>query len=219
MKKLFIVGNWKSNKTSLESKDWIQEFSIFNFQFSEKEVIICPPYSVLSAMKALLDEKKTPIKFGSQDFSSFDAGAHTGEEPPALLKEYIAYAIIGHSERRNELGETDDLIARKVASATKYGITPILCVQGKETPIPQGVTIVAYEPISAIGTGNPATPEDAEDVAKYIKETHGVQYVLYGGSVTPEDVHGFTELPSVDGVLVGGASLDAEKFIKLIEAA
>lgn len=222
MKKLFIVGNWKSNKTTEETKEWLQAVSLLQLPVSsetEKETIVCLPYTLLPTVKSFVEEKQLALKLGVEDFSAFDAGAHTGEEPPELLKEYIQYAIIGHSERRNDLAETDELIAKKIAAAQKYNITPILCVQGKETPVPDGVTIVAYEPIFAIGTGHPATPENAEEVAKFIKEKHGVPYVLYGGSVTPEDVHGFTELSSIDGVLVGGASLDAEKFVKLIEAA
>jgi triosephosphate isomerase len=219
MKKLFIIANWKSNGTIHSSEEWFQAMN--NPQLTgnkeEKEIILCPPFTLLAKVKELAFEKQ--IAIGSQDYSAFDAGAHTGEEPPELLKEYVQYAIVGHSERRQQLFESDELIAKKIANANKYGITPVLCVQGVDTPIPEGVSIVAYEPIFAIGTGNPDTPENAESVIKRIKEKHGVQYILYGGSVVSENVKSFTGMPSVDGVLVGGASLDAEKFKQIIENA
>ena len=220
MKNLFIIGNWKSNETTHESKEWISAFPISHLQSPHKSIILCPPFSLLSEMKQLIEEKKLPIFLGSQDFSAFESGAHTGEESPALLKEFVSYTIVGHSERRKELGETDTLIAQKVSMAKEFGIQAILCVQGKETPIPEGVTLVAYEPIFAIGSGHPDTPENAESVIQAIKETNPqVKYVLYGGSVTPENVSTFTQMPSIDGVLVGGASLDPEKFAQIIEHA
>lgn len=217
MKKLFIIGNWKSHETEAEASNWLQHLSLENTNLSEKTLILCPPFSLLSDMKHLIDDRKLPISLGSQDFSAFATGAHTGEEPPTLLKDLVSYAIVGHSERRNELGETDALIAQKTAMAKQYGVQAVLCVQGKETPIPEDVEIVAYEPVFAIGSGHADTPENAESVIAAIKEQHPhVSYVLYGGSVTPENVHSFTTQPAIDGVLVGGASLDPEKFMEII---
>src|SRR5205823_3454479 len=117
-----------------------------------------------------------------------------------------------------DLSEGDALVAKKVAAAMQYGITPILCVQGVETVIPQDVSLVAYEPVWAIGSGNPDTPQNADQVAKTIKEKNPfVQHVLYGGSVTPENVHGFTQMEHISGALVGGASLDPNKFLQMIQ--
>ncbi len=220
MKKIFIIANWKSNKTSADVKDWfdkISEYKVPTSTDSEKEIIICSPFTLLSGTSAFIKENHLNFKVGAQDFSSFDSGAHTGEEPPELIREFADYAIIGHSERRKDLSENDEILAQKVVSANKYGLTPIFCVQGSDTPIPPGVTIAAYEPIFAIGTGQPDTPEDAEMVAHKIKEKYGIPFVLYGGSVNGEDVKSFTDMPSVDGVLVGGASLDADKFMEIIK--
>lgn len=218
MKKLFIIANWKSNKNIEEATQWIQGMSSFKFPpAEEKEVIICPPFTLLSTLKSLIDGEKLPIKIGSENLSPFGQGAYTGEESAEQVKEFAEYVILGHSERRKNFGETDEVLSQKVKKALDNNLTPIYCVQGIDTPIPAGVQLVAYEPVFAIGTGTPDTPEDAEFVAKTIKEKHSVKYVIYGGSVTGEDVRKFTQLPSVDGVLVGGASLDAEKFIKIIE--
>lgn len=222
MKKLFIIANWKSNKTTNEAYQWITEFEskINPGNNSDKEVIICPSFISLPSLKAYILQKDLPYKLGAQDISPFTKGAHTGEVNAEQIAETGEYALIGHSERRKELGENDFLIQDKVARAIEAALVPILCVQGVDTPIPQGVPIVAYEPIFAIGTGNPDTPEDAENVASEIKKSNPfVEFVLYGGSVTPEDVKSFTSLPSVNGVLVGGASLDVEKFVQIIENA
>lgn len=220
MKKLFIIANWKSNKTTFEAHNWLQEISNFQFPISnEKEVIVCCSYPSLPLLKRFVSERNLPISIGAQDISPFGAGAYTGEVNASQIKEFATYTIIGHSERRNYLKEDDEMLAKKVQAALAEGITPIYCIQGKETPIPGGVRIVAFEPISAIGTGHPDTPEDAEDVAKSVKAVHPNVSVLYGGSVNPDDVHAYTQLPSVDGVLIGGASLSSEKFTQLINNA
>jgi triosephosphate isomerase (TIM) len=152
------------------------------------------------------------------DISPFDEGAYTGEINGNQIREFADYVIIGHSERRKNFAETDEMLSQKVQRAIECSLTPIFCVQGSDTPIPDGVTLVAYEPIFAIGTGNPDTPENAEAVIKTIKEKNpSVKYVLYGGSVTPEGVGGFTQKPLIDGVLVGGASLLSDKFVQIIK--
>jgi triosephosphate isomerase (TIM) len=221
MKKLFIVANWKSNKTRLEAREWLQQFVKKDFVVPDaKEVIICPPYHLLFFIKDYLLEHIAEIQIGAQDVSPYAAGAYTGEVHAAQLEESAAYAIIGHSERRKYFSETDEMLLAKTTMAVASEVTPVYCVQGKETPIPDAVTIVAYEPVAAIGTGHADTPEDAQAVANDIKQNHPqVTAVLYGGSVTPENVNSFTSLPDIDGVLVGGASLDAEKFMQIIEKA
>ncbi|MBI2622753.1 MAG: triosephosphate isomerase [Candidatus Levybacteria bacterium] len=136
------------------------------------------------------------------------------------MKEFADFVIIGHSERRQNFKETDEMLVKKVQMVQKYLLTPIFCIQNEDTFIPEGVKIVAYEPVEAIGTGNPDTPENAEKVARVIKNTHkDVMYVLYGGSVTSANISGFTKMPSIDGALVGGASLDAKEFTKIIQNA
>jgi triosephosphate isomerase len=217
MKKLFIVANWKSNKNTAEANAWIQTVNNSLFSKEEKEPIVCPPFTLLPLLKSNL---KPEVKIGSQDISSFEKGAYTGAVNAEQVKEFAEYSIIGHSERRTNFAEDDVMLAKKVEIALKFGITPIFCVQGKETTVPEGVEIVAYEPVFAIGSGHPDTPEDAEDVAHIIKEKNlQVKHVLYGGSVNKDDVHTFTQLSSVDGVLVGGASLDPEHFISIINNA
>ncbi len=221
MKKLFIVANWKSNKTTSEAHEWLLKAER-GYQFianAEREVIVCPSFTSLPSMKAYIIQKNLPFKMGAQNVSPFEEGAFTGEVSAKQIKEVADHVIIGHSERRKEFGENDEMLTKKVQMALKYDLIPIFCVPGVDTPIPQGISVVAYEPLFAIGTGNPDTPEDAEMVAKTIKEKHGAQCVLYGGSVKPEDVKSFTQMPSVDGVLVGGASLDADKFLQIIENA
>ncbi len=219
MKKLFIIANWKSNETTAETNAWFQAFNSSHLTINkeEKEIIICPPFTLLSLVKELVVNGNLSISIGAQDVSPFDEGAYTGEENVNQIKEFADYVIVGHSERRKNFSETNEIISQKVRKAIEGNLKPIFCVQGVETPIPQGIEIVAYEPVSAIGTGKPDTPEDAENVARIIKEKNGVKFVLYGGSVTGENVIDFTKLPSVDGVLVGGASLDAEKFSLIIK--
>lgn len=227
MKKIFIIANWKSNKSTLEAENWLQEISNFQsirqaqdkFPISnEKEVIICPPFTLLSTLKTYIDEKRLPFKLGGQDVSPFGAGAYTGEINAEQIKEFADYAIIGHSERRNNFGETDELHGKKVKLALEAELTPIYCIQNENTHVPEGVSLVAYEPPTAIGTGNPDTPENAERVAgEVMKKYTLVKAVIYGGSVTSENVHNFISMPSVDGVLIGGASLDPRKFAQIIQ--
>lgn len=221
MKKLFIIANWKSNKTTEEANDWLQQLANSGLQRDENKVaIVCAPFTLLPLLKSYSDEVTLPVSFGSEDVSPFEEGAFTGEVSAHEVREFAEYAIIGHSERRNLLKEDDELLAKKVAMAVENNLTPIFCVQDENTPIPKDVTLVAYEPIAAIGSGHPDTPENAERVVKAIKEKNPqVQYVLYGGSVTPDNINTFTQSPSIDGALIGGASLDAQKFIQLVQNA
>ena len=213
MKNPLIVANWKANMTV----DKIREYFAAMENFENKEVVICPPFHHISFVKSLISQGHLQFKIGSQDLSSFEEGAFTGEEPASLLKDFVEYAIIGHSERRNLLHETEELLIKKVMRALQNSITPIYCIQDEKTPIPDGVTIVAYEPIFAIGTGKPDTPENAEQVAISVKADQKVQKVLYGGSVTAENIAHFTAMEHIDGVLVGKASLLADTFIPLIK--
>lgn len=218
MKELFIVANWKANMTSSEATKWLQRCQISNVirrpadQISNKDIVICPPFTLLSMMRTQIEERKLPIKLGSQDVSPFPKGAYTGEIAADQLKEFVSYVIIGHNERRKYFREDDQMLANKVDMALASGIVPIYCVQDEHTIVPKGVSIVVYEPVFAIGTGEPDTPDNANSVATGIKEKAGVQTVLYGGSVTPDNVHSFMIMEHIDGVLVGSASLDPVSF-------
>lgn len=221
MKKTFIVANWKSNKTILEADRWFRIFnnSQLTINNEEKKVIICPPFTLLAQIESGIKNYELGFKVGTQNISPFDGGAYTGEISAKQAKEFADYVIIGHSERRKNFLESDEMLFAKAELAKKYGLIPIFCVQDETTKIPENVEIVAYEPVSAIGTGNPDTPENAEKIAMQIKANKGIISVLYGGSVTSENVKSFTQLPDIDGVLVGGASLDAQEFYAIIQNA
>jgi triosephosphate isomerase (TIM) len=216
MDKLFIIANWKSNKNEQQALEWFDGIGGVEWQTIKKEVIICPPFPLLKLVSETIEEKSIPMATGAQDISKFDGGPYTGEVSGQLLKDFAAYCIIGHSERRKNFSETDEDIAKKISLAKKYNITPILCVQNDQTPVPGGVEIVAYEPVFAIGSGNPDTPENADLVAEKIKQKTNIPFVLYGGSITPENVHAFTAKSNISGVLVGTKSLDPFEFTKII---
>lgn len=216
-KNLWIIANWKSNKTIQEALDWV---SIVGPKLEKREdlkVVVCPTFSAIEEVKKAVLVSNFPLMVGSQDLSPFDIGAYTGEEPAKILKEFVDFAILGHSERRKNFSETDEMVAKKVTQALENQIIPLVCVQGKDTPVPDNCNLIAYEPIFAIGTGNPDTPANANEISKSFKEKYGEDLeVLYGGSVTSENVHSFIKQEEISGVLVGGASLNPEEFIKIV---
>lgn len=217
-KKLWIVANWKSNKTISEALDWVSKVGPSIPKDQDSKVIVCPTFSILEEVSKAVQVGSFPLSVGSQDLSPFDLGSYTGEEPASLLNMFASYAILGHSERRQNFNETDELVARKVSQAVDHKITPIVCVQGVDTPLPEGTALVAYEPTFAIGTGNPDTPDNANNVAKVLKQKYGPSLmVLYGGSVTKDNIKGFINQENINGVLVGRASLDADEFIGIIK--
>lgn len=219
MNKPFIVFNIKSYKTQDEASKWLAELkNIDKAILEQKQIIVCPPFTLLFQFKTFFQANDLNIKTGAQDVSPFDEGPYTGEVNAKQIKEFGDFVLIGHSERRNNFKETDELLEKKVAMSLHYGLYPIYLVQDKDTVIPQGIKLIAYEPIFAIGSGNPDTPENADEVAKFIKQKGNYQ-VLYGGSVTSQNVNNFTSMPNINGVLVGGASLNAKEFIKIIENA
>lgn len=221
MKKLFIIANWKSNKTIPEATSWFQNLTsnIDHLSSGDKEIIICPGFTLLPNIKSYIVDNKLPISLGAQNISPFDEGEHTGEVNGKQIKELADYVIIGHSERRREFREAEEVLTKKVEMANKSGLTPVFCIQDEQTPIPQGVTIVAFEPPSAIGTGYTDSPKDANRVANIVKEKYNISHILYGGSVDGGSVGSFTQMSSIDGVLIGGASLDAQEFAKIINQA
>jgi triosephosphate isomerase len=222
MKKQYIIANWKSHKTLDETKEWFSEFSVHSSEITDRKdvvAVVCPPFPLLPACKELVETHHLPLFVGSQDISQFQEGAYTGFVSGRLLKELVMYTIIGHSESRQYFHESLEDLQAKVAMALSVGIAPVYCVSDKNEKIPTGVQIVAFEPISAIGSGKPDDPQEVEATAAFIKQQNSVTYVLYGGSVTGENVSHYTSLTSIDGVLIGGASLSADVFANIIQHA
>lgn len=221
MNKLLIVANLKSYKTQIEAKEWLENFKKIRElgqNLGNKEIVVCPSFTLLSIFSSYVFDNSLSVKIGAQNVSAFDEGAYTGEVNAKQIKDFAEYVLIGHSERRNNFNETDDILSKKVELSLGYGLKPIFLVSSNDNLIPQGVEIVAYEPVFAIGSSAPDTPENADKTASLIKEKNNYQ-ILYGGSVTSDNVKSFTEETNLTGVLVGGASLEAEEFIKIIQNA
>ncbi|MFN3504743.1 MAG: triose-phosphate isomerase [Caldimicrobium sp.] len=236
------------NGTHKEAKEYFERFLTFLMKnpLYDRIIGIAPPFTCLYYVSSLI--KGTKIALCAQNAHFEERGAFTGEISPLMLKEMdVKYVIIGHSERRQLFGETDELISKRVEGVLKHGLTVILCVgetlkereeektfQRVEGQLKVGLAhisgkladklVIAYEPVWAIGTGKNATPDQAEEVHNFIrkllaeffgKEVAEVIPILYGGSVTPQNVEELIKMPNIDGVLVGGASLDPEKFYKI----
>lgn len=216
-KKLFIA-NWKSHKTEHETLEFLMYLkdNIRNFDLSNKELIIAPPFTQLSLCKKFIDENSLPIQISSQNVSSFPEGAYTGEISARQIKEYVQYAIVGHSERRKYLHESDTDIDNKIREAKELGILIIQCIQDENSTLHKGAEIIAYEPPTAIGTGNPDDPNHIAQVFRVITEQNPNISVIYGGSVNPENIKSFLQIEKLSGFLVGGASLDAKEFLALL---
>ncbi|MDP3974302.1 MAG: triose-phosphate isomerase family protein [Candidatus Daviesbacteria bacterium] len=220
-KNLWVIANWKSNKTIREALDWVSyvgpKIPKIDPSADGLKVVVCPAFSALSEVKKAVAVGNYPLVVGSQDLSPYNVGAYTGEEAAPLLKDLVSLSIIGHSERRENFTETDEIVAQKVKRAVENNITPLVCVQGSDTLVSDGCKLVAYEPVFAIGTGNPDTPDNAEVVARGIKSLYGEDVeVLYGGSVTSENIKSFIDMENISGSLIGRASLNAEEFVKII---
>lgn len=226
VKNIWIVANWKSNKTIQEALDWISKVGPQIPKSENLKVVVCPTFNALSEVKKAITVGNFPIMVGSQDLSPFSEGAYTGEEAARILKDVIDLSILGHSERRKNFGETNEMIAQKVKQALDNGITPLVCVQGENTPVAEGCNIIAYEPIWAIstglnntpGSGKADTPEDADKVAGIFKQKYGDEMeIIYGGSVDSKNVRGFISAENIAGALVGNASLDANEFARIVK--
>ena len=215
----YIIANWKSNKLLHECLEWVSTAGPKIISHDLVEVIICPTMTSIPTVQKEVQTGHFSLKIGSQNVSPFAFGSYTGEEAAEILKQYVTYSIVGHSERRKNFSESDEIVAEKINRLKEVGITPVLCVQDENTPIPDGVGIVAYEPVFAIGTGNPDTPDNANRTAGMIREKHPNVEILYGGSVTSENAKAFLEQPAISGLLIGKASLDALEFVKIVEIA
>lgn len=218
MKTLLIVANFKSYLNNSEARNWLDSFSSLYSATSDKRIILCPSFTLLQLFRDYIKEKKLKIELGAQNISRLPQGPYTGEVNGDQIKDYASFVIIGHSERR-EFGEDESVVEEKVKIASNYGLTPILCIQSEKKQIPQESSIVAYEPSFAIGTGNPDTPENAENIAENIKKERNLDFILYGGSVNGENVKDFTKQKNINGVLVGGESLNPKSFLAIVKNA
>ncbi|MEV1242052.1 triose-phosphate isomerase [Nonomuraea sp. NPDC050022] len=250
VRKPLFAGNWKMNLNHLEGIALVQKlaFAFTDKDFDKAEIAVLPPFTDLRSVQTLVDGDKLRIVYGAQDLSQHEAGAYTGEISGAMLaKLNCTFVLAGHSERRQYHSEDDDLVNAKVHAAFRHSLTPILCV-GEGLPVRQAgehvshclaqldgglrkvsaeqaqSMVVAYEPVWAIGTGEVATPEDAQEVCAalrgrlaelYDAEVASAVRILYGGSVKSGNIAGIMAQPDIDGALVGGASIDAGEFVKI----
>ena len=248
-RKPLMAGNWKMNLTHVEATGLVQKLawtlSDKKWDPERSEVVVLPPFTDLRTVQTLVEGDRLKIGYGAQDLSAHASGAYTGEVSVEMLaKLNCAYVTVGHSERREYHAEDDALVNAKARRALSGGVTPIVCVgegldvrqQGEQVPhcvaqvrsalaeVPGEQVaglVIAYEPVWAIGTGEVATPQDAQEVCQAIREVVGTTYdadtaaavrVLYGGSVKAANVAAIMQQPDVDGALVGGASLQVEEF-------
>jgi triosephosphate isomerase (TIM) len=222
MKSLLIAANWKSNKTKIEAKKWLNSFASYYVFEKNKEVVIFTPFTLLDFVKSYVKDNNLKLILGAQDISAFDSGSYTGEISSEMLREFVEYVLIGHSERRINQKEDDDTIKRKVEQALKFSIKPIVCVSeiSQIFKLKEHKDIIfAYEPLFAVGSGQAEDPLKADEVARDIKEYAKNAKVIYGGSVTSSNVNFFTKKENIDGVLVGTQSLEPDSFSEVISNA
>ena len=213
----YFIANWKLHKTVTEAQDFLNKLStkLIDIQLDGKEIVVCPSFISLSSVASYIHNHKIPVSIGAQSISNFAVGAYTGEVCGSQIREFADYVIVGHSERRRFFGETNEIVEQKVKQAREAGLTVILCVQDENEQIPNDADILAFEPIYAIGTGNPEDPGRIGEVFKLLREKTKAP-LLYGGSVTPDNISDFKNIPLLSGFLVGGASLEADSFIRII---
>jgi triosephosphate isomerase len=253
-RKPLMAGNWKMNLNHLEAIALVQKlaFTLSDADLDDVDVVVLPPFTDLRSVQTLVDGDRLRLGYGAQDLSPHDAGAYTGDVSGVMLAKLgCSYAVVGHSERREYHAESDEVVNAKVHAALRNGIAPIVCVgeplevrragghvahataqlRAALAGVPAdraGDVVVAYEPVWAIGTGEVATPQDAQEVCGALRATLGDLYeagvaeavrVLYGGSVKPDNAGELVAQPDVDGGLVGGASLSVEDFVAIVRAA
>ena len=250
MRKKIIAANWKMHMTQSESETFISTFQREIGDFDEVEIVIIPPFTAISKVSELLAQTQT-IKVGAQNMHWERSGAFTGEISPMMLRElFVRYVVLGHSERRALFGETDEIVNRKVRAAHEEKLRPILCIgetlaqreKGQVEKVLSGQlrasladvdakelleTVIAYEPVWAIGTGKTATAEQAQEAHAFIRSTLREMSdestadkvrIQYGGSVKSDNARELLSQPDIDGALVGGASLDPRSFAQIVQA-
>jgi triosephosphate isomerase (TIM) len=246
-----MAANWKMNLNHLEAIALVQKlaFSFTDKDYDTVEVAVLPPFTDIRSVQTMVDGDRLRLRYGAQDLSPHDSGAHTGDISGSMLAKLgCTYVTVGHSERRQDHGENDQVVAAKLKAAYRHGLTPILCV-GESLEVRQagdqvdhtisqlraaleGVAaaqarslVVAYEPVWAIGTGEVATPQDAQEVCGELRSTFAELYsgdladgvrILYGGSVKPGNIADMMAVSDVDGALVGGASLEPKDFVRIV---
>jgi len=247
MRNLMVAGNWKMNGDLVMTSELIDEIASGHADYDACEVLICPPFPLLA--RAANKIQNTPILLGAQNLSEYDSGAYTGEVSASMLADIgCQYVIIGHSERRAIMLETNEMIRDKFNAAIDSNLIPILCVgetlEQKNQELTMDVikeqlnsvmddniesmtnAIIAYEPVWAIGTGLTATPEEAQSIHRFIRgiissisqEIADKIQILYGGSVNGGNAKGLFSMPDIDGGLIGGASLTASDFLSIVKA-
>ena len=247
MRTPLIAGNWKMNTTVEDAVNLIKTMQPGLQKIQGVEKVLCPPFVSLVAARAIL--KGSSVKLGAQNVFYEEKGAYTGEVSPLMLADLCEYVIIGHSERRQYFGETDEIINKKIKTAIKVGLKPILCIgetpeeneagQTREVLGKQYIAcsdrlyllsgmVIAYEPLWGIGTGKSATGDEANRtigfIRQFIARLHGsgignTARILYGGSVTAANIAEFMRKSEIDGALVGGASLKADEFVSIVKQA
>ena len=240
-----IVGNWKMHTTIGEARQLVNEMRLGLDKIEGVEKVVCPPFVSLAVVKELI--KGSSIKLGAQNLYFAEKGAYTGEVSPLMLADLCEFVIIGHSERRQYFGETDRIVKNKLRAALKVGLKTILCVgerleENEAGKTKEAVTgqlksslagldypqdlVLAYEPIWAIGTGRAATGSKANETVSLIRQQFAESYgkenarkvrILYGGSVTTDNIVEFVEQSEIDGALVGGASLRTDQFVGIVK--
>ncbi|MCA1031543.1 triose-phosphate isomerase [Bacillus timonensis] len=249
MRKPIIAGNWKMHKVASEAVSFVEEVKTLIPSNDKVDAVVCAPALFLDRL--VQNTMETDLKIGAQNMHFEESGAFTGEVSPVALKDLnVSYVILGHSERREMFAETDETVNKKTLAAFKHGLTPIVCCgetleqrENGETNSLVGnqvkkaltgltaeqvkQTVIAYEPIWAIGTGKSSSAEDANEVCAHIRQVVAEQYsqdvadavrIQYGGSVKPANIKEYISQPDIDGALVGGASLETESFLQLLEA-
>jgi triosephosphate isomerase len=251
MRKKIVAANWKMNVTQAEAAEFIKDLLLEIGDMSEIEVVIVPPFTAIAKVAEALDKAQN-IKVGAQNMHWERNGAFTGEISAELLRDlFVRYVVLGHSERRQYFGETDEIVNRKVRAALEASLRPIVCIgetldqreHGNVEKIlaiqlrgslanlePKELqeTVIAYEPVWAIGTGHNATAAQAQEAHAFIRHTLTQMSdqttadrvrIQYGGSVKPANARELMSQPDIDGALVGGASLDARSFAEIVRAA
>lgn len=245
-----IAGNWKMFKTGSEAVTTALRLAELSCDVKDTEIMIAPPFTALALVSDNFKNINSNVNLGAQNLFYANEGAYTGEISAKMLKDSgVSHVIIGHSERRQYFGETNEDVCRKIRAAVESDLIPIMCIGETENEKKEEKTfyvldkqiqnglkgfrsdelltlVIAYEPVWAIGTGNTATPEQTEEVHMYIRSeiekmfnstlAEGIR-ILYGGSVKPDNISDIMKHENVDGALVGGASLDADNFIKIIK--
>ena len=213
-----IFANWKCYKSASESREWIVEVGAFLNQNDPFRLVVCPPFTYLYEIGQMIADGGYPMELGAQSVSSYEDGAYTGEVSAKMLSCVgVKWSLIGHSERRAYFFEKNSDIEEKVLKCRAHGIEPVALVRSEEDVIPDQVSYFAWEPVSAIGTGNAIDPAEAEREIIKLKDNRAL-HGMYGGSVKVENVGAYFACAGIEGAVVGSASLDPHKFIQLLNA-